>query len=161
MCTIYRDGDALIFEAPELERAIAYLSLRGLAERIEEGGGRIRATPYIEGVEDSLKSLCSAMPSDLRIDLLEALLGDGWIADRSLSKMRKIVTLRDHVMVLECDCARGLLRVFSTADCGDLLRRYGVEARSFKIGVEGEGRIKGLVDALILADSLAQEAGSC
>lgn len=161
MCIAYRDGDALIFEAPELERAVAYLSLKSLAERVEEIDGRIRAVPYIEGVEDSLRSLCSAMPSDLRLDLLEALLGDGWIADRSLSEMRKTVAWRDRVLIIECNCVDGRLRVFSTADCGDVLRRYGFETRALKIGVEGERRVRGLVDSLSLADSLAQATGSC
>lgn len=158
---VYRDGDALVFEAPELERAVAYLSLRSLVERVEESGGRIRAAPYVEGVEDSLRSLCSAMPSDLKIDLLEALLGDGWIADSSLSGMRKVIALRDRVIIIECSCIDGLLRVFSTADCSNLLSRYGVRVRTLKFGVEGERRIKGLVDALILADSLTQEASLC
>lgn len=161
MCLVYRDGDSLVFEAPDMERALAYLSLKSLAERIEDFGGRLRVVPYVEGVEDSLKSLCSSMPSDLKLDLLEALHGEGWISDMDLSAIRKSVPLGGRVAVFECNCVDRTLRLFSTAVCPDKLERMGFRVNRLKAGVEAERRIKTIVDALITSDLAVQELKTC
>ncbi|AEA13268.1 hypothetical protein TUZN_1808 [Thermoproteus uzoniensis 768-20] len=161
MCLAYRDGDALVFEAPELERVVAYLSLRSLAEKVEEEGERIRATPYIDGVEESLRSLCATMPSDLRLDLLYALASDGWIVDRDLSRMRKSVSSGARVTVVECDCVNRRLQLFSTADCRDYLKQLGFSVRAVGMGIEAERGFKTLIEALDISDSVLQKAGTC
>lgn len=161
MCLAYRDGDALVFEAPELERVVAYLSLRGLAERVEEVEGRIRAVPYVDGVEESLRSLCATMPSDLKLDLLDALASDGWIVDRDLSRMRKSTLSGSRITVVECDCVNKRLQLFSTADCSDHLRQLGFSVRRVGTGIEAEREFKTLVEALDVSDAALQRAGAC
>jgi hypothetical protein len=160
VCLAYRDGDALVFEAPELERVVAYLSLRGLAERVEEEGGRIRAVPYVDGVEESLRSLCATMPSDLKLDLLYALASDGWIVDRDLSRMRKSAPSAPHNrrgVRLRQQAPPALLdgRLQRPPEATRLLRAES------GAGVEAEREFKTLVEALDVSDAVLQRAGAC
>lgn len=164
VCDLKREEDFLIFEAPELERTAAFLSLRSMEVKIEDDGVRLRITPPLEGLEESLASLCAAMPSQLLLDLAEMLASEGWLVlkDKGIVRLRRSLVSGGRVAVFECDCVSRRLRVYSTSDCLlEKIKGMGANVDKLLVGFEATLGIKSLIDVLNIADSLKEAFKEC
>lgn len=165
MCKAYRDGDYVVLEAPDLERLAAYLALGGLVEEALDDGMRLRARPFSEHLLEPLESLCGDMPSDLLLDVLEALNSEGWLvdADRWIARLRRSLRVGPGILIYECDCRERLARIFSTSNCpnSEALAGLGFKARPLHAGLEAERGIKSVVEALAIYDGVEELTRSC
>ncbi|MFB6490267.1 MAG: hypothetical protein TU35_003295 [Thermoproteus sp. AZ2] len=165
MCRIYRDGDFLVFEAPELERLAAYLTLKGIAEELADDGVRLRAKPWLDHVVEPLQELCSAMPRDLLLDVAEALSSEGWLIDLRewIVGLRKSVAALNGVVVYECDCRDGRVELFSTSKCPDpaALSSLGFKTTPIYLGLEASRAVKSPLEAVALYDAVEGAVRRC
>lgn len=165
MCRIYRDGDSLVFEAPELERLAAYLTLKGIAEELSDDGARLRARPWVDHVVEPLQELCSAMPRDVLLDVAEALSSEGWLIDLRewIVRLRKSLASLNGVVVYECNCRDGYVELFSTSKCPDAaaLSSLGFKTAHMHLGLEATRAVKSLLEALALYDALEEVVRRC
>ncbi|ACB40854.1 hypothetical protein [Pyrobaculum neutrophilum] len=160
MCEVTAEGDALVFSAPELELAMAYLAVRTLAERVEFSGGSLRVSPALPEVESSLKSLCNADVSTVLLDLKESLLHLGWLVEgtRDISRIRRSWRVGTAgFLTVEYDKGARTLSVATTQICmAEVLQRMGFKVAASRYLVEAARQVSSLAEALDLGEALSQ-----
>jgi hypothetical protein len=158
MCEVLASGDSLIFKAPEIEAAFAYLSVRDLAERVEWEGGSLHIAPAHSEVEMLLRSICSADVTSLLLDLKESLLHMGWlVAGRGgVARLRRSWRLRSGGFVtVEYDSHARQVTVSTTDGCiVSALERLGFAALRRGRIADASRRVSSLVEVLELGDSI-------
>ncbi|MFN3803779.1 MAG: hypothetical protein ACK4SY_01840 [Pyrobaculum sp.] len=160
MCEVTSAGDTLVFSSPELELALAYLTARNMAEKIELREGALYISPALPELAESLKVLCVSDVSTLLLDVKEALLHLGWLVDgvKDVKKIRKSrrVGVSDLVVV-EYDKLERKLSVFTTRRClAQFLKQEAFEVSEFRHMLEAWKKASSLVEAIELGERVLQ-----
>ncbi|MEM0277024.1 hypothetical protein [Pyrobaculum sp.] len=160
VCEVSTIGDAVVFTAPELELAMAYLLVKPLAETVEVREGHLRATPAVPEIVHSLQELCKADVSAILLDIKESLLHMGWLVEgtKDVVKMRK--SRRAGVagfITVEYDKAARTMSITATQRClTDFLKGLGFNVSDSRYFLEATRRVSSLVEALELEERISQ-----
>jgi len=150
MCVISRRDDYLILEAPELERLMAYLTAKNVAE-VSEEGDKLLIKPYSQEIDEALKTACSNDVSSLLLDVVDSLAYSGWLVE--YDKYIERIARGDRIDIIdiflyEYDKRENIINIFTTKPIEDILKQLNFEINKIYKGIIATKTEKSIIRAI-------------